>query len=121
MIKLQNQTASKALKGKTTAEMTTIVNGYIQSTDILRKLIRTARRLLSDDIYIIAVNEKKAAALRKHKNWVKKLSSNARVVTKIYDILLHGVRFEAIDIKDIPTAIRAVQIENANTLSLDIV
>ena len=52
---------------------------------------------------------------------MKKLSSNARVVTKIYNILLHGVRFEAIDIKDIPTAIRAVQIENANTLSLDIV
>ena len=52
---------------------------------------------------------------------MKKLSSNARVVTKIYNILLHGVRFEVIDIKDIFTAIRAVQIENANTLSLDIV
>lgn len=121
VIKLQDQTASKALEGKTTAEMTTIVNGYIQSTDISRKLIRTARRLPSGDIYIIAANEKEAAALREHKDWVEKLSSNARVVTKTYGILLHGVRFEAIDTKDIPTAIRAVQIENANTLSLDIV
>ena len=43
------------------------------------------------------------------------------MIIKIYNILLHGVRFEAIDIKDIFTAIRAVQIENANTLSLDIV
>ena len=29
VIKLQNQTASKALEGKTTAEITTIINGYI--------------------------------------------------------------------------------------------
>ena len=68
VIKLQDQTASKALEGKTIAEMTTIVNGYIQSTNISRKLIRTARRLLSDDIYIIAANEKEAAALREYKN-----------------------------------------------------
>ena len=59
---------SKALKKKIIAEITTIINEYIQSTDILRKLIRTARRLLSDDIYIIATNKKEATALRKYKN-----------------------------------------------------
>ena len=50
-----------------------------------------------------------------------KLSNNAKAVTKTYDLLLHEVRIDAIDIKDITTTIKTIQNENANTLSLDIV
>lgn len=120
VVKLQDETASKALEGKTPAEMTAIVNGHIKSMDTTRKPIRTARRLGSGDVYILAANEEETAALREHKEWMGRLSSNARAVTKTYGLLLHGVRFDAIDTKDMVTAIKAVQNENANTLSLDI-
>ena len=50
-----------------------------------------------------------------------KLSNNAKAVIKTYDLLLHEVRIDAIDIKDMITTIKTIQNENANTLSLDIV
>ncbi len=121
IVKLQDETANKALEGKTPSAMTTMVNDFIKSTDTTRKPIRTARRLGSGDICVMAANEEEANALREHKEWMLKLSSNAKAVTKTYGLLLHGVRIDAIDTKDMATAIKTVQNENANTLSLDIV
>ena len=121
IVKLQDETANKALKGKTPSAMITMINDFIKSTDTTRKSIRTARRLGSGDICVMAANEEEANALREHKEWMLKLSSNAKAVTKTYDLLLHGVRIDAIDIKDMATTIKTVQNENVNTLSLDIV
>ena len=66
-MKLQDETANKALKGKTSSAMTTMINDFIKSTDTTRKSIKTARRLGSDDICVMATNEKKVNALREHK------------------------------------------------------
>ncbi len=121
IVKLQDETANKALEGKTPSEMTALVNNFIKSTEPTRKPIRAARRLGSGDICIMAANEEEAIALREHKEWMSKLSSNARAVTKTFGLLLHGVRIDAIDTKDMATAIKTVQNENVNTLNLDIV
>ena len=47
--------------------MIIIINKYIKSINIIRKLIRTAKRLRSGDIYIIISDEKKVIILRKNK------------------------------------------------------
>ena len=119
-MKLHDEAANKALEGKTPGEMTTMINGHIKSTDPTRKPVRTARRLGSGDICIMASDEKEATALRESKKWMERLSSNARAVTKKYGILLHGVRTDALDTKELATAIKSIQNENAGTLSLDI-
>lgn len=121
MVKLQDDTASKALKGKTPIEMTAMVNDFIKSMNTTRKPIRAAKRLGSGDICIMAANEEEANSLREQKDWMLKLSSNARAVTKTYGLLLHGVRINTVDTKDMATAIKKIQNENASTLSLDIV
>ena len=45
-----------------------MINKYIKSINTIRKSIRTIRRLASSNIYIIAINEKKANRLRKSKD-----------------------------------------------------
>ena len=66
-MKLQDETANKALKKKTSSAMITMVNDFIKSTNTTRKSIRTTRRLDSDDICVMTTNEKEANALREHK------------------------------------------------------
>ncbi|KAF6238672.1 hypothetical protein HO173_003178 [Letharia columbiana] len=105
IVKLQDETASKALEGKTPSEMTMMVNGYIKSTDTTRKPVRTARRLASGDICIMAANEEEANRLRESKDWTLKISGSARVITKTYGLLLHGVRINTFDTKDMAAAI----------------
>lgn len=121
VIKLQDETANKALEGKKPEEMTALVNEHIKNMDDKRKQVRTARRLGSGDISVIAANEEEATALREHSEWMKRLSNNARAVTKTYGLLLHGVRTDTVNTKDMALAIKQIQNENANTLSLDIV
>ena len=45
-----------------------MINRYIKSINIIRKSIRTVRRLASGDIYIMAINKKEANRLRKSKD-----------------------------------------------------
>lgn len=68
VVKLQDDTANKALEGKTPLEMTRMVNDFIKSTDTTRKPIRTARRLGSGYICVMAANEEEANLLREHKD-----------------------------------------------------
>ena len=121
VIKLQDEIANKVLEGKRPQEMTDLVNEYIKNTDDKRKPIRTARRLFSGDISVMAANEEEANALREHKEWMTRLSSNARAVTKTYGLLLHGVRIDSINLRDMAQAIQQVKTDNAYTLSLDII
>ena len=120
VIKLQDATANKVLEGKPPQEMTDLVNEYIKKMDSKRKPIRTTRRLISGDISVIAANEEEATALKEHKEWMLRLSNNARAVSKTYGLLLHGVRIASIDVRDMVYAIQQVKADNANTLSLDI-
>ena len=82
--------------------------------------MRTARRLVSGDISVIAANEEEAIALKEHKEWMLRLSDNARTVTKTYGLLLHGVRIVSIDVRDMARAIQQIKADNAYTLNLDI-
>ena len=119
-IRLQDENADKALKGKTPQKMTEMVNDYIRIMDPKRKFIRTVRRLESGDICVMATNEEEANSLREHKEWMQKLSDNARAVTRTFGLLLHGVRIRSIDGEKMAWVIEIIQRENANTLSLDI-
>ena len=89
--------------------MTSMLNGYIKETDTTRKPFRTARRLGSGDICIMVANEEEATALREHKEWVKKLSGNARTTIKTYGIFLHGVRSDMLYTKDKATAFKKLE------------
>ena len=102
MIKLQDATATKVLEGKWPEEMTDLVIEFIRKMDDKRKPIRTTRRLISGDMGVIAANEEERNALKEHKEWMTRLSSNARAVTKIYGLLRYGVRIASIDVRDIP-------------------
>ncbi len=121
VIKLQDETANKALEKKTPQEMTKLVNDFIKSIDTTRKDIRAAKRLASGDVCVMAANEEEAHALRGHKEWIMKLSENAKAVTRTYGILLHGVRIDALPkMNEMATVAKAIQNENVSTLSLSI-
>ena len=91
---------NKILKEKSSIEMIIIINKYIKSINIIRKLIKTTKRLRSDDIYIIISDEKKVIVLRKNKKWIKRLSDKVRIIIKKYNVLFYKVRTKVIDIKD---------------------
>ncbi len=89
--------------------MTKLVNDFIKSIDITRKDIRAAKRLASSDIYVIAANKEEAYALRGYKEWIMKLSKNAKAVTRTYGILLYRVRIDTLlKMNEIATVAKAI-------------
>ena len=55
------------MKEKSSMKIIIIINKYIKNINVIRNLIRTTRRLKSDDIYVITFNEKKIIILRNNK------------------------------------------------------
>ncbi len=69
----------------------------------------------------MAANKEEVHALRGHKEWIIKLSENAKAVTRTYSILLYRVRIDALlKMNEMATVAKAIQNENVSTLSLSI-
>ncbi len=121
VIKLQDETANKALEKKITPEKTKMANDIVKTIDTTNKELRTARRLASGDTSVRTANEEKVHNLREHNDRMKKLRENAKAVTKTYSVLLHGVKIDALPrMNDMATFIKSIQHENASTPSLNI-
>lgn len=79
-----------------------------------RHTLRAIKRLPSGDFAVSTVNNKEAEKLRSNTQWAKALRSNARVVTRIYEIMINGVRVANFDMSNRDQAIEHIKASNTD-------
>lgn len=80
--------------------------------------LRAIKRLPSGDFAVLTINNPEAEKLRSNTQWAGALRSNARVVTRIYGIMINGVRVVDFDMTHKDWAIEYIKASNIDIKGL---
>ena len=121
IVQLGTDEAKQAVAKTSQEELTRLVNESVRKTLNTDKDIRMAKRLpKSGDVAVATANEEEMKRLKENVLWMNNIWSKARVRTKTYGVMLHGVNVHSLDLKDLPTAIEHVRLRNQHAVLLDI-
>lgn len=116
VVRLNNSEQKAILKDVSTDIILKDLNTRIESMG--HCTLRAVKRLPSRDFAVLTVNNEEAEKLRSNTRWAEALGSNARLVTRIYGIMINGVRVKDFDMTNKDCVIKHIKASNTDIKGL---
>lgn len=116
VVHLNNSEQKAILKDVSTDIILKDLNTRIESMG--HRTLRAVKRLPSGDFAVLTVNNEEAEKLRSNTRWAEALGGNARVVTRIYSIMINRVRVKDFDMTNKDRAIKHIKASNTDIKGL---
>jgi hypothetical protein len=114
-VRIKSSDSITRLRSLPSTQMVKAINQALEGKTVGK--IIAARQMSSGDILLSTANTEHKREIQSNTDWLAALDESASIVTPVHQVLVHGIRIEAVDLVNPETTIESLRAENISITS----